>query len=66
MPTISTERAESIDRENDQETSPGADRLTTLNTTLANNNNNSNNIPVTWITIQAYPSKCQQTRNLLS
>jgi len=45
--TISTERAESIDREDDQETPPGADRLTNLNTTLANNNNNNNSLDVT-------------------
>ena len=41
--TISTEWAESIDREDDQETPPGADRLKNINTTLANNNNNNNN-----------------------
>jgi len=41
MSTISTERAENIDREDDQETPPGADRLTNLNTTLASNNNNN-------------------------
>jgi len=29
----------SIDREDDQETPPGADRLINFNTTLANNNN---------------------------
>jgi len=40
MSTISTERATSIDREDDQETPPGADRLANLNTTLANNNHN--------------------------
>ena len=38
MSTISTEWAESIDREDEQETPPGADRLTNFNTTLANNN----------------------------
>jgi len=43
MSTISTERTESIDREDDQETPPGTDRLTNLNTTLANNNNNYGN-----------------------
>ena len=42
MPTIATEWAEIIDREDDQETPPGADRLINLNTTLANNNNNNN------------------------
>ena len=41
MSTISTEWAESIDREDDQETPPGADRLTNFNTTLANNNSNN-------------------------
>jgi len=40
MSTISTERTESIDREDEQETPLGADRLTNLNTTLTNNNNN--------------------------
>ena len=39
--TISTEWAESIDREDDQETPPGADRVTNFNMTLANNNNNA-------------------------
>jgi len=43
MSTISTEWAESIDREDDQETPPGAHRLKNINTTLANNNNNNNN-----------------------
>ena len=42
MSTISTEWGESIDREDDQETPPGADRLTNLNTTLANSNANNN------------------------
>ena len=36
------ERADSIDREDDQETPPGADRLTNFNTTLANSNTNNN------------------------
>ena len=39
MSTISTERTESIDREDEQETPPGVDRLTNLNKTIANNNN---------------------------
>jgi len=42
MSTISTERAESIDRKDEQETPPGAGRLTNLITTLANNSNNNN------------------------
>jgi len=47
MSTISTERTESIGREDDQKETPpgagagaGADRLTNFNTTLANNNIN--------------------------
>jgi len=40
MSTISTEWGEIFDREGEQETPPGADRLINFNTTLANNNNN--------------------------
>ena len=42
MSTISTERAESTDKEDEQETPQGADRFTNFNTMLANNNNNPN------------------------
>jgi len=39
-----TEWTESIDREDEQETPPDADRLTHSDTTLANNNNDNDNI----------------------